>query len=222
MTSVKKAATSWNSWSCFFTQVTTVRKSTPWWMRQLGSLILTLVSCLVWFFPVETAPVFFSHFFFWAGRSSKGEARLSERLSPIMSGSLRIALMQGRKRSWVTYDERSKSCHMVFIGVHMVSIWVRDRSLFHPHPQTCKVITNARFSIVFILGKPFDKMMKHCELLWTCMATWAFRAIPSGVRPLRHGFCKHWKHAMPRSAIDVILETFVCWDMSGTVFSSRS
>lgn len=69
-------------------------------------------------FPCWNSSCFFFSFFFWAGRSSKGEARLSERLSTKLcpSGSLRIALMQGRKRSWVTYDERSKSCHMVFIG----------------------------------------------------------------------------------------------------------
>ena len=158
MTSVKKAATSWNSWSCFFTQVTTVRKSTPWWMRQLGSLIFTLVSCLVWFFPVETAPVFFSHFFSGQAGHLKvkhGSQRGFPQLCP--SWSLRIALMQGRKRSWVTYDERSKSCHMVFIGVHMVSIWVRDRPLFIPIPKFVRLSQMQGFQLFSSLENPLTR-----------------------------------------------------------------
>lgn len=178
-------------------------------------------------FPRWNSSCFFFSIFFWAGRSSKGEARLSERLSTIMSVLIASHRFDARSQTklshlWWKIEILSHGVHRCSYGVHM-GPWPVT---FHPYPQICKIITNARFSIVFILGKPFDKMMKHCELLWTSMATWAFRAISSGVRPLRHGFCKHWKHAMPCSAIDpdhdLILETFVCWDMNGTVFSPRS
>ena len=114
---------------------------------------------------------------------------------------------------------------MVFIGVHMVSIWVRDRSLFIPIPKFVRLSQMQGFQLFSSLENPLTRWCNTVNYSGP-MATWAFRAISSGVRPLRHGFCKHWKHAMPRSAIDpdhdLILETFVCWDMNGTVFSSRS
>lgn len=159
MTSVKKAATSWNSWSCFFTQVTTVRKSTPWWMRQLGSLIFTLVSCLVGFFPVETAPVFFSQFL--SGQAGHLKVKHGSQRG-FQQNYVRIASHRFDARSqtklshlWWKIEILSHGVHRCSYGVYM-GPWPVT---FHPYPQICKIITNTRFSIVFILGKPFDKMM---------------------------------------------------------------
>ena len=114
----------------------------------------------VWFgFSPLKQLLFFSQFV--SGQAGhlkvkRGSQRgFQQKLCP--SGSLRIALMQGRKRSWVTYAERSKSCHMVFIGFHMVSIWVRDRSLFIPIPKFVRLSQMQGFQLFSSLENPLTR-----------------------------------------------------------------